>query len=328
MGEASDHCETTLSHERTWRTTVACLGPVGRFPKAPGTAGSLVAIPMAAYLLYALPLWALALTCLLLMLFAVRCCGKAEQEMGLRDPGCMVLDEWVAIPCCYLGLLWIDPAWQEAFQDSHWGWSIPTLKLHLAVFCLFRVFDIWKPWPVGLRSAGLEGGGWSWMTSWRPFMSMGSCVYLGECSSKPQGWKFYHGMRVLIQRVARASVMIEGHDTQMIQAGLVLLVGVEAEDGPEDVQWLTHKITQMRLFNDDEGKMNRSRWMWGRSSGRESIHPACQHSQRQSSFLHQGGTSRPGKTPLSAIGGLTRKGHRQSHLHGGFRRGHESRIDQ
>ena len=44
----------------------------------------------------------------------------------------------------------------------------------------------------------------------------------------------------------------------MIQAGLVLLVGVEAEDGPEDVQWLTYKITQMRLFNDDEGKMNRS----------------------------------------------------------------------
>ena len=65
-------------------------------------------------------------------------------------------------------------------------------------------------------------------------------------------------MRVLIQRVARASVMIEGHDTQMIQAGLVLLVGVEAEDGPEDVQWLTYKITQMRLFNDDEGKMNLS----------------------------------------------------------------------
>ena len=158
MGEASDHCETTLSHERTWRTTVACLGPVGRFPKAPGTAGSLVAIPMAAYLLYALPLWALALTCLLLMLFAVRCCGKAEQEMGLRDPGCMVLDEWVAIPCCYLGLLWIDPAWQEAFQVSHWGWSIPTLKLHLAVFCLFRVFDIWKPWPVG--SAQRWPGGW------------------------------------------------------------------------------------------------------------------------------------------------------------------------
>ena len=52
--------------------------------------------------------------------------------------------------------------------------------------------------------------------------------------------------------------MIEGHDTQMIQTGLVLLVGVEAEDGAEDVQWLTHKITQMRLFNDDEGKMNRS----------------------------------------------------------------------
>jgi D-tyrosyl-tRNA(Tyr) deacylase len=65
-------------------------------------------------------------------------------------------------------------------------------------------------------------------------------------------------MRVLIQRVARASVMIEGHDTQMIQTGLVLLVGVEAEDGAEDVQWLTHKITQMRLFNDHEGKMNRS----------------------------------------------------------------------
>ena len=65
-------------------------------------------------------------------------------------------------------------------------------------------------------------------------------------------------MRVLIQRVAKASVMIEDHDTQMIQAGLVLLVGVEAEDGPKDVQWLTHKITQMRLFDDDEGRMNRS----------------------------------------------------------------------
>ena len=65
-------------------------------------------------------------------------------------------------------------------------------------------------------------------------------------------------MRVVIQRVSKASVRADGKETGAIKKGFVLLVGVEDEDTSEDVQYLTRKIANMRIFEDADGKMNRS----------------------------------------------------------------------
>ena len=65
-------------------------------------------------------------------------------------------------------------------------------------------------------------------------------------------------MKIVIQRVSHAAVEVEGQLLGSIQQGLLLLVGVGPEDGLEDIAYLKRKILQMRIFEDDEGKMNRS----------------------------------------------------------------------
>jgi D-tyrosyl-tRNA(Tyr) deacylase len=65
-------------------------------------------------------------------------------------------------------------------------------------------------------------------------------------------------MRAVIQRVSEASVTIDGKVKSAISTGLLLLLGVEDVDNTEDVVWLSGKISKMRIFEDDEGLMNRS----------------------------------------------------------------------
>ncbi|MFI3323904.1 MAG: D-aminoacyl-tRNA deacylase [Rikenellaceae bacterium] len=65
-------------------------------------------------------------------------------------------------------------------------------------------------------------------------------------------------MRVLIQRVRRASVEIEGAIYSSIGSGLLLFVGVEAADSDEDIEWLTQKVSKLRIFDDEHGVMNLS----------------------------------------------------------------------
>lgn len=65
-------------------------------------------------------------------------------------------------------------------------------------------------------------------------------------------------MRLLIQRVARASVTVGGQVVGAIGPGLLILVGVMAEDTEEDMAWLARKAVQLRIFNDEQGVMNRS----------------------------------------------------------------------
>lgn len=65
-------------------------------------------------------------------------------------------------------------------------------------------------------------------------------------------------MRAVIQRVSEASVKVEGEIIGQIKQGFVVLLGFESEDTSEDVEWITNKIVQMRIFGDEEGKMNRS----------------------------------------------------------------------
>lgn len=65
-------------------------------------------------------------------------------------------------------------------------------------------------------------------------------------------------MRVVIQRVSRAQVISNGILTGKIEKGLMILLGIQPEDTGEDIIWLTNKITQMRIFSDENGKMNLS----------------------------------------------------------------------
>lgn len=65
-------------------------------------------------------------------------------------------------------------------------------------------------------------------------------------------------MRVVIQRVSKASVTIDNKITSKIGNGLLILLGIENEDSNEDIDWLCSKIARLRIFNDDNGVMNLS----------------------------------------------------------------------
>ena len=65
-------------------------------------------------------------------------------------------------------------------------------------------------------------------------------------------------MRAVIQRVSRASVTIDGAVKSSIGNGLLVLVGCENADNDEDIQWLSKKIVSLRIFDDENGVMNRS----------------------------------------------------------------------
>jgi len=110
----------------------------GGVPKAPGTAGTLAAVPL--YLLLSLCSSTVYLLVILAMLiFGIWLCGKVSADLGVHDHGGIVWDEWV-------GFL-ITMAW----APSGWLWVIVG-------FLLFRLFDIWKPWPIGPLDRHLGGG--------------------------------------------------------------------------------------------------------------------------------------------------------------------------
>ncbi|MBB1286252.1 D-tyrosyl-tRNA(Tyr) deacylase [Flavisolibacter sp. BT320] len=65
-------------------------------------------------------------------------------------------------------------------------------------------------------------------------------------------------MRAVIQRVSKASVTVEEKIRGEIGAGMLVLLGIEDADGEEDIRWLSGKIVNLRIFNDENGVMNRS----------------------------------------------------------------------
>jgi phosphatidylglycerophosphatase A len=130
---------------------------LGRIPVAPGTFGTLLGLPCTLLLLAtrSLPLYLLGT--LTGIVGAVWICGEAEQILGRKDDPSIVLDEIVALPVAFFGwfLVWYQAA-------GFWpGPGVMVLNFNwiysLAVFALFRFFDIVKPWPIS-RTQDLWGG--------------------------------------------------------------------------------------------------------------------------------------------------------------------------
>jgi len=65
-------------------------------------------------------------------------------------------------------------------------------------------------------------------------------------------------MRAVVQRVKKASVSVDGHVVGEIEGGLAILLGVRVGDTEAEAQWMAKKIAALRIFDDDEGKLNRS----------------------------------------------------------------------
>ena len=65
-------------------------------------------------------------------------------------------------------------------------------------------------------------------------------------------------MRAVLQRVTKASVTVEGNKISEIKSGLLILLGIENADSQEDIEWLSRKIVNLRIFNDESGVMNNS----------------------------------------------------------------------
>ena len=94
-------------------------------------------------------------------------------------------------------------------------------------------------------------------------------------------------MRTLIQRVRHASVTIDGTVKSKIGTGLLVLVGIEDRDTHDDVEWLAKKIANLRVFDDDQGVMNRSvTEIGGEEVNRDLVHSSRLDEEGQSSLLH------------------------------------------
>jgi D-tyrosyl-tRNA(Tyr) deacylase len=79
-----------------------------------------------------------------------------------------------------------------------------------------------------------------------------------ENKASAAGVVWTNAVRAVVQRVSEASVSVEGKITGQIGAGLCALIGVGQADAEEDARWLSDKIVDLRIFEDESGKMNRS----------------------------------------------------------------------
>ncbi|HEU5079362.1 MAG TPA: phosphatidylglycerophosphatase A [Opitutaceae bacterium] len=131
----------------------ATLGPIGRIRKAPGTWGSVAGLFYQILVFHPLSLTTAGNITLVILLaigiwFAIALCGEAEFRLGRRDPGEVVLDEFVAMPLCFLG-------WPMMAVGPVQKWPVFIFVLG---FGLFRLFDITK--PLGIKKLQDLPGGW------------------------------------------------------------------------------------------------------------------------------------------------------------------------
>lgn len=124
---------------RDWRHCLAFGFGSGLARRAPGTWGTLAAVPFSVLVWWCLPVWGHAALLCVMGAAGVWICHGVAQELGVHDHGGIVWDEWVG----YGITLWAVP----------FVWWAPLLA-----FALFRFFDIAKPWPVSWCDRQLHGG--------------------------------------------------------------------------------------------------------------------------------------------------------------------------
>jgi len=131
---------------------------VGRIPGAPGTYGSLVGLLWFALLIATGSYWLYLTGTICGFAFSVWCCGVAEGILKQTDPPSIVLDEIVALPVCFLP--WTASAWfhQGTLPPPASFFGSTNLVFTSAIFVLFRIFDVLKPWPI--RQSQRLPGGW------------------------------------------------------------------------------------------------------------------------------------------------------------------------
>jgi len=122
----------------SWDGFLALGFGAGLAPRAPGTVGTLVAVPLA-WGLAALPNAAFWTLLVLAFLLGTWVCDRVGRRLGVADHGALVWDEFVGY--------WIS----VAFLPVQWGWFI-------AAFVLFRLLDILKPWPIRALERRVAGG--------------------------------------------------------------------------------------------------------------------------------------------------------------------------
>ncbi|MGH8183709.1 MAG: phosphatidylglycerophosphatase A family protein [Rhodanobacteraceae bacterium] len=125
-----------MAHPAGWIATA--LG-AGLSPKAPGTAGSLVALLPWWFLLRGLPVSWYVLVLVAGFLLGVWACEVSDRRLGMHDQGALVWDEVIGM---WITLIAAPAAWWWMFVG----------------FALFRLFDIWKPWPVSWADRRIHGG--------------------------------------------------------------------------------------------------------------------------------------------------------------------------
>jgi phosphatidylglycerophosphatase A len=131
---------------------------VGRVPLAPGTFGSLAGVLWTAALLATGNLWCAGAGLAAGFVLSVWLCGAAEKILGATDPGSVVLDELTALPLGFAGWIAFHLHASGQLPESRFFLTGQGAAIALAGFAAFRLFDIWKPWPV--RQSQSLAGGW------------------------------------------------------------------------------------------------------------------------------------------------------------------------
>lgn len=125
---------------KTILTNIATLGPVGHLPKMPGTWGSLASAATAPWLFLPFSLSGRIAILVAIFVIGTSACTQAEKTLGSKDPGCVIIDElfgqWLTmLPFAVLNV---------------WGIAL--------AFGLFRLFDIFKPWPIKNAEKSFSSG--------------------------------------------------------------------------------------------------------------------------------------------------------------------------
>lgn len=124
---------------------LATLGPIGRRLPAPGTWGSLAGLLYFAVFFYRTSIGGILIASVIGAYLAVVFCGEAELRLRKKDPGEIILDEFIVMPLCFLGWRTLPAA-------------LPAWAVLLAGFALFRFFDVLK--PLGISRLQSLPGGW------------------------------------------------------------------------------------------------------------------------------------------------------------------------